>query len=69
MRNFYFLLHSAIKQPRGVAAQPAAPQAQPVRVWGTSEKFDSAKGGVWIAWVAHFEQVAAANRWTRKQNM
>ena len=38
-----------------------------MRAWGTSEKFDSAKGGDWIAWVAHFEQVAAANHWTRKQ--
>ena len=35
-----------------------------MRVWGSSEKFDSAKGGDWIAWVAHFEQVAC-NRITR----
>ena len=55
-------------QLRGVAAQ-LAPQAWPVRVWGTSEKFDSAKGEDWTAWVAHLEQVAAANRWTQAEHV
>ena len=34
-------------QPPDVVTQ-LAPQAQCVRAWGTSEKFDGAKGGNWI---------------------